>query len=119
MRLLEALQTALRAAKVPGSVAAKVIAEAESVLETYRVQSDRELLELPDWNLWLLVNKSLLSRLTRLLRSEGFCHANSFVISAVMLLDERIAELVREWVKSKCSSGNDPCCKNPRCCNIA
>ncbi|NOZ88815.1 MAG: hypothetical protein GXO15_02700 [Crenarchaeota archaeon] len=119
MRLLEALQAGLRAARVPGSVAAKVVAEAEAVLETYRIRDDRELLSLPDWNLWLVVNKSLLSRLTRILRSEGFCHANSFLVSAVMLLDERVARLVREWVKARCSADLDPCCRNPPCCNIA
>ncbi len=118
MRLLEALKAGLRAARVPGPVAAKVMAEAERALETYHIKDDREIYELPEWNLWLFMVKSLLSPITRLLREEGYCHANAMVVSSVMLLDERIAGLVKKWVKARCSAGLDPCCRNPPCCNI-
>lgn len=119
MRLLESVQTALRAARVPGNVAAKVVTLLEDALGTYSLKSDGELLQLPDWNLWLVVVKSMLSPATRLLRREGFCHANAMLVSAFMVLDERVASLVREWVRSRCAAGLDPCCRNPECCNIA
>jgi hypothetical protein len=119
VKLLEALQTSLRAAKVPGQVAAKIIAFAEEALARYKITDDRELFGLPDWNLWLVLIKSLLSPLTKTLKKEGFCHANAYVIGALMTLDERAASMIREWVKTRCKAGIDPCCKNPPCCNIA
>ena len=118
MRLVEGIQTALRAARVPGHVAAKVVAVVEEAFESYKISSEEELLRLPDWNLWLIVVKSILSPATRLLRREGYCHANAMLVSAVMMLDERVASMVRDWVKSRCSAELDPCCKNPPCCNL-
>ncbi|HIQ23598.1 MAG TPA: hypothetical protein EYH50_00945 [Pyrodictium delaneyi] len=118
MQLIDVIRTSLRAAKVPGQVSAKAIALVEEVLETYNIRSTKELYELPDWNLWLILIKSLLSPLTRTLRKEGYCHANSFLIGALMTLDERVANMIREWVKARCGAGNDPCCKNPPCCNV-
>ena len=118
MKLLSSLQTALRAARVPGSVAAKAMAEVEAALERYKIRSDEELLSLPDWNLWLVVVKSMLSPITRLLRGEGYCHANSMVVGAFIVYDERVAEFVREWLRARCRAGLDPCCRNPECCNI-
>ncbi|GEM_PF-7128542 len=118
MRLLEAVRTGLRAARVPGSVAAKVMAEIEEALARYAIVDERELFKLPEWNLWLIVVKSILSPATRMLRREGFCHANNMLISSIMVLDERIAKLVREWVRARCEAGLDPCCRNPPCCNI-
>jgi len=119
LRLLEAVRAGLRAARLPSSVAAKVLAEVEDALARYGLSSDRELFSLPEWGLWLVIVKSILSPVTRLLRQEGFCHANSMLISSIMVLDERVAALVREWVRARCESGNDPCCRNPPCCNIA
>ena len=119
MKLLEAIRTGLRAARVPGQVAAKALAEVEEALARYHITSDEELFRLPDWNLWLVLIKSLLSPLARLLREEGYCHAVSMVVSSVMVLDERAANMIREWVKARCGAGLDPCCRNPPCCNLA
>ncbi|ABM81056.1 hypothetical protein [Hyperthermus butylicus] len=118
MQLLEAIRTSMRAARVPGQVTAKVLAHVESVLEQYSIKSMGELFELPDWNFWLVVVKSMVAPLTRILKQEGYCHANSFLLGALMSLDERLAEMIREWVRNRCSAGNDPCCKNPPCCNL-
>ncbi|KSW12745.1 hypothetical protein CF15_05965 [Pyrodictium occultum] len=118
MQLIEAVRTSLRAAKVPGQVAAKAIAIVEEALETYGVKNTKEMYELPDWNLWLILVKSIVSPLTKMLRREGYCHANSYLIGGLMALDERAASMLREWVRAKCGAGSDPCCKNPKCCNI-
>jgi hypothetical protein len=118
MRLIESLRTGLRAARVPASVAAKVLAEVEDALARYGIVDDREIYRLPEWNIWLIIVKSILSPVTRLLKREGFCHANNMVVSSIMVLDEKIARLVREWVRARCEAGLDPCCRNPPCCNI-
>ncbi len=119
LKLLDALRTSLKAAKVPGQVAAKVLVIAEDALATYSVTNDSEIFELPDWNLWLLLIKSLLSPIIKTMKKEGYCHANTYIISGLMVLDERAAYLIREWLKTRCKSGLDPCCKNPPCCNLA
>jgi len=118
LKLLEALRTSLRAARVPGQVAAKIMLIAEEALAAHGISNDNDLFELPDWSLWIILIKSLLTPITKNLRREGFCHANAYVISAFMLLDERAASLIKEWLRAKCGSGVDPCCKNPPCCNL-
>lgn len=119
MRLLEAIRTGLRAARVPGTVAAKVLAEVEEALARYKIMRDEDIYRLPEWNIWLLIIKSILSPAVRLLRSGGYCHANNMLISSIMVLDERLAALIRDWIRGRCEAGLDPCCKNPPCCNIA
>jgi len=119
MRILEAIKTGLRAAHVPSTVVAKVLAEIEEAISQYGLADERELFRLPEWNLWLILVKSILSPTTRLLKKEGYCHANSMLISSLMVLDERVANLIRKWVLSRCEAGLDPCCRNPPCCNIA
>jgi hypothetical protein len=119
VQLEEVVRTSMRAARVPGQVVAKLLAHLEEVMERYSITRTEELFELPDWNLWLVLVKSILSPMTKILRQEGYCHANSYLLGAFISLDERIAKLVREWVRNKCSSGRDPCCRNPECCNIS
>ena len=119
MQFEEIIRASMRAARVPGQVTAKLLAHVEDVMEKYSISRVEELFELPDWNLWLILVKSILAPLTRILREEGYCHANSFLLGAFMSLDERIANMIRSWVKGRCSTGRDPCCKNPPCCNIA
>ena len=118
MKLLDALQTALRAARVPGNVAAKVLSHVEEMLEAYKINDDKLLLSLPDWNLWLVIVKSILSPTSKMLKKEGYCHANAMVVSAVMVLDERVASMVKRWVRDRCRADLDPCCRNPVCCNL-
>ncbi len=118
MQFEEIIRTSMRAAKVPGQVTAKLLAHLEEVLERYSISRVEELFELPDWSLWLILVKSIVAPLTRMLREEGYCHANSYLIGAFMAVDERIATMLRTWVRERCSAGRDPCCKNPPCCNI-
>ncbi len=118
MKLLDALQTALRAARVPGNVVAKILGHVERTLDVYKINDDRLLLSLPDWNLWLVIVKSILSPISKMLKKEGYCHANAMVVSAIMVLDERIASMVKRWVKDRCKIDLDPCCRNPACCNL-
>lgn len=118
MKLVEALETGLKTARVPNSVVAKVLGHVEEVLKTYNITDDKQLLSLAEWNLWLIVIKSILSPVSKILRREGFCHANSMVVSALIVYDERIASMVKTWVKNRCRADLDPCCKNPVCCNL-
>jgi len=119
LRVTSAIQAALRTARVPGNVAAKVMNIVDSALGEHGVRDDSELLSLPDWNVWMIVIKSILSPSTKLLRQEGYCHANAALIGSLIVLDERLAQMIREWVKARCGAGLDPCCRNPQCCNIA
>jgi len=118
-KLIEAIQMALRAAKVPPNVSAKVISHVESTFSEYGINTLEELLKAPDWYLWLVLIKSLLSPITRMLKSEGYCHANYYIVATLIAFDERFNKFVREWVKSRCKAGLDPCCSNPKCCLVS
>ncbi len=119
MRLTEVVESALRAAKVPPPVVARALSHVEEVEAAYRVSSVSELSKLGDWELWLVLVKSLLSPLTKMLKREGLCGANYFLVGGFVALDERVAETVRRWVLDRCRAGLDPCCSSPRCCDLA
>lgn len=118
MRLADVIAQALRAARVPAQVTAKALSHVDYVEARYKIYSVKELANLHEWELWLVLIKSLLSQLTKTLRKEGYCHANYYVIGALVSIDERIATLIRRWVLDRCNANNDPCCSNPRCCNL-
>ncbi len=118
MRLADVIESSLRAAKTPPQLVAKALSLVEDVEKTYGITRVSDLIKLPEWQLWLIVVKSLLSPLTKVMRREGFCKANYFMLGALVSLDERVANLVRTWVKDRCKAGNDPCCSSPKCCGM-
>ncbi len=118
-RLSELAVTGLRAARVPGNVIARIQALAEEVEEAYGIYELKQLLSLPDWNLWLALVKSFLQQAQKILRREGYCHATYYLIAALMTVDERVSKLIRRWVEDRCRAGLDPCCSSPKCCHLA
>ncbi len=118
MRLLNVVESALRAARTPPPLIAKALSHVESVEQTYGVSSVAELVKMSDWELWLILIKSMLSPLVKMMRREGYCKANYFLIGGLMAIDERVAELVKRWVRDRCKADLDPCCSSPRCCNL-
>jgi hypothetical protein len=118
LRIADVVESSLRAARVPAQLIAKALSHVEDVEQTYRVLTVSELAKLNEWELWLILIKSLLSPLTKMMRREGYCGANYFLVGGFIALDERVAEAVRRWVAERCRAGLDPCCSSPRCCNL-
>jgi len=117
-KLHEAVSAALRAAKVPQSVASKVLVVIDEAASRYRVNNLQELFSMPEWYQWLFLVKGIVSPIARLLRSEGYCNAVYYVVTALSMLDERIEAMLKTWIRDRCSGGIDPCCSNPPCCNV-
>ena len=87
MKLAEVVESSLRAAKTPPPLVAKALSHVEDVVRTYGITSVNELVKAPDWHLWLVLIKSILSPLTKIMRREGYCKANYFLVGAFMALD--------------------------------
>ncbi len=117
-KLHEAVSAALRAARVPASVASKALVVIDEAASRYRVNSLQELFSMPEWYQWLFLVKGIVAPIARLLRSEGYCNAVYYVVTALSMLDERIDAMLKRWVRDRCSGGIDPCCSSPPCCNI-
>ncbi|AEM39272.1 hypothetical protein Pyrfu_1414 [Pyrolobus fumarii 1A] len=117
-KLQEALSAAMRAAKVPSSVAAKVLVVVDEASSRYKISSLQELFSMPEWYQWLFLIKGVVAPIARILRSEGYCNAVYYVVTALSMVDERIDAMIKEWIKERCSAGLDPCCSNPPCCNV-
>ncbi len=117
-KLHEALQAAMRAARVPAPVASKVLVVVDEAAARYKVNSLQELFSMPEWYQWLFIIKGLMSPIARILRSEGYCNAVYHVVVALSMVDERIGDMIREWIRDRCRAGLDPCCSSPPCCNV-
>ena len=118
MRLSDVIESALRAAKTPPPLVAKALAIVEEVEKTYSVSRVSDISKLPDWQLWLVLIKSLVSPLLKTMRKEGFCKANYFILGGLASVDERVASMLRTWVQERCKAGLDPCCSSPKCCGM-
>ena len=117
-KLQEALSAAMRAAKVPSSVAAKVLVVVDEASSRYKISSLQELFSMPEWYQWLFLIKGVVAPIARILRSEGYCNAVYYVVTALSMVDERMDAMIKEWIKERCNAGLDPCCSNPPCCNV-
>ena len=117
--LYDIVEAGMKAARLPSNVRARIRAIVEEAIETYSVTTINDLVRLPEWNIWLVLVKSIMQPIHKLLRREGLCHATYYIVAAFTAADEKLANIVREWVRNRCKTGLDPCCSSPKCCNLA
>ncbi len=99
-------------------MAAKALVTVDEAAARYKINSLQELLSMPEWYQWLFLIKGIVAPIARLLRSEGYCNAVYHIVVAITMVDERLGDIVREWVRDRCKAGLDPCCSSPPCCNV-